>query len=228
MPNTHDQLPRITKGCIGEYNNNKYNNYLYKYPCIKELFTFNKETYFNRPKYSAHNNYNKLFFPEQTKINKLSGLGCLTAITTLFNWCLRAHTTPKQWKKGYIFPISKKPIFDGNLVNTRPISLVEHIRKLYTKLFTNRLNKTFTQHQILSPFNYVALPGNSTSIPIHILNNVIEDACCNSKPIWLISQDMSKAYDSVQFELFAKALLRICMPQPLIDTLTNLLFDCHN
>src|SRR5260363_97738 len=159
---------------------------------------------------------------------KHSGLGCLTAITALFNWCLRAHTTPKQWKEGYIFPISKKPIFDGNLVNTRPISLVEHIRKLYTKLLTNQLNKTFTQHQILSPFNYVALPSNSTSIPIHILNKVIKDACCNSKPIWLIFQDMSKAYDSVQFELFAKALSRICMPQPLIDTLTNLLFDRHN
>src|SRR5260364_415530 len=76
MPNTHDQLPKITKGCIGEYNNNnKYNNYLYKYPCTKELFTFNKETYFNRPKYSAHHNYNKLFFPEQTKINKLKAKG---------------------------------------------------------------------------------------------------------------------------------------------------------
>src|SRR5260363_386571 len=75
MPNTHDQLPRITKGCIGEYNNNKYYNYLYKYPCTKELFTFNKETYFKGPKYSAHNNYNKLFFPEQTKINKLKAKG---------------------------------------------------------------------------------------------------------------------------------------------------------
>src|SRR5260363_425228 len=75
MSNTYDQLPKKTKGCIGEYNNNKYYNYLYKYLCTKELFTFNKEIYFNGPKYSAHNNYNKLFFPEQTKINKLKAKG---------------------------------------------------------------------------------------------------------------------------------------------------------
>src|SRR5260363_265803 len=77
MPNTHDQLPKIIKGCIGEYktNNKSYNKYLYKYPCTKELFTYNKETYFNGPKYSAHHNYNKLFFPEQTKINKLKAKG---------------------------------------------------------------------------------------------------------------------------------------------------------
>ena len=137
---------------------------------------------------------------------KHTGSNFITTITSLFNRCLSSQTIPKQWKEGRIFPISKKPIFDGNLSNTRPISLVEHIKKLYTKLLTNRLNRIFSQHNILSPFNYVALPGNSTSIPIHILNNIIEDANCNSNQLWLLSQDMSKAYDSVNFELFQKSL----------------------
>jgi hypothetical protein len=153
---------------------------------------------------------------------------CLLAITSLFNRCLTAQTVPKQWKECHIFPISKKPIFDANLTNTRPISLVEHIRKLYTKLLTNRLNKIFTQYNILLPYNYIALPGNSTAIPIHIFNNIIEDSNCNHKPLWLISQDMSKAYDSVQFDLFTKSLSRICMPSPLINILSNLLFNRHN
>ena len=159
---------------------------------------------------------------------KHTGSNFITTITSLFNRCLSSQTIPKQWKEGRIFPISKKPIFDGNLSNTRPISLVEHIKKLYTKLLTNRLNLTFSQHNILSPFNYVALPGNSTSIPIHILNNIIEDANCNSNQLWLLSQDMSKAYDSVNFELFQKSLHRIQMPQQLINILTNLLFDRTN
>ena len=52
-------------------------NYPYPYSCIKELelFAFNKEKYFNEPKYSAYHNYEKLFFPEQTKINKLKQKG---------------------------------------------------------------------------------------------------------------------------------------------------------
>src|SRR5690242_13782845 len=128
---------------------------------------------------------------------KYAGLPFLQAITSLFNRCIISNKIPKQWKEGRIFSISKKPIFDGNLTNTRLISLLEHTKKLYTKLITNRLNYIFTQYPILSPYNYIALPGNSISIPIHILNNIIEDANCNSKDLWLISQDMSKAYDSV-------------------------------
>ena len=159
---------------------------------------------------------------------KHAGSNFITTITSLFNRCLSSQSIPSQWKEGRIFPISKKPIFDGNLSNTRPISLVEHTRKLYTKLLTNRLNLALSQHNILSPFNFVALPGNSTSIPIHILNNIIEDSNCNSNQLWLLSQDMSKAYDSVNFELFQKSLQRIQMPPQLVLTLTNLLFDRTN
>ena len=39
---------------------------------------------------------------------------------------------------------------------------------------------------------------------------------------------MSKAYDSVNFELFTKSLERISMPQPLINILINLLTDRQN
>ena len=93
-------------------------------------------------------------------------------------------------------------IFNSNLSNTKPISLIKHIKKLYTKLLTNCLNLTFSQHNILPPFNFIALTGNSYSIPIHIFNNIIEDANCNSNQLWLLSQDMSKAYNFVNFKLF--------------------------
>src|SRR5260364_121191 len=49
-------------------------------------------------------------------------------------------------------------------------------------------------------------------ILIHILNNIIEDLVCNSNQLWLLSQDMSKAYDLVNFELFQRSLHRIKMP----------------
>src|SRR5260364_132735 len=170
---------------------------------------------------------NKAYRPSgiSYEIIKYTEFSFLQAITALFNRCLTQQSIPKQWKEERIFSISKKPIFDGDLSNTRPISLLEHIKKLYTKLLTNCLNHTFTQHKILSPYNFIALPGNSTLIPIYILNNIIKDALCNSSQLWLISQDMSKAYDSVNFDLFHKFLARIQMPIQLINILTNLLFD---
>jgi hypothetical protein len=108
---------------------------------------------------------------------------CIKAITALFNRCLNSGQTPKQWKHSRIYPIPKRNTFDGDLNLTRPISLIEHTRKVYTKIITNRISTIFSQHPILSPYNYVALPNNSTSIPIHILNNLTEDASCNQKLI---------------------------------------------
>ena len=71
MPNTHEQLPKLNKGCIGEYNNKHYNIYNYPniYPCTKELepFTINKEKYFYKPKYSAYHNYGKFFYLNKQK-----------------------------------------------------------------------------------------------------------------------------------------------------------------
>jgi ribonuclease HI/endonuclease/exonuclease/phosphatase family metal-dependent hydrolase len=173
---------------------------------------------------------NKACGPSGISYEMLKHIGhqALLTITSLFNRCLNSSRIPKQWKDGRIFPISKKSTFDGNLNNTRPISLIEHIKKIYTKILTNRLNKIFTTHSILNPHNYVALPGNSTNIPIHILNNLIEDATCNGKELWLLSQDMSKAYDSVNLELFTRALHRINMPYQLIQILTNLLTNRSN
>ena len=152
----------------------------------------------------------------------------LQTITILLNRCLTSQLIPKQWKEGYIFPISKKPVFDGNLHNTRPISLIEHIKKLYTKILTNRLSISLMSKQILSPLNYVALPGNSTSTPIHILNNIIEDSYCNNKELWLLFQDMSKAYNSVNTNLLQKSLERIQLPPQLTQIILNLLSDCSN
>ena len=72
MPNTHKQLSKLNKGCIGEYNNKHYNtyNYPYIYPCTKELelFTINKEKYFYKPKYSAYHNYGNYSFLNKQKL----------------------------------------------------------------------------------------------------------------------------------------------------------------
>src|SRR5205823_5109190 len=100
---------------------------------------------------------------------------------------LTTQTISKQWKDSHIFSILKKSTFDINLNNTRPISLIEHIKKLYTKILTTRFNLIFTSHKILNLHNYIALPGNSTNTPIHILNNIIEDSHCNKKELWLLS-----------------------------------------
>ena len=86
----------------------------------------------------------------------------------------------------------------------------------------------FSQHLILSSYNYVTLPNNNTSISIHLLNNLIKDASCNYKPIWLLSQDMSKAYDSVNLNLLQKSLQCLALPHSIINAIINILHDQQN
>ena len=77
-------------------------------------------------------------------------------------------------KNSKIYSIFKKLSFDENFNNTWPISLIEHTKKLYTKILTNRLSSILTKFPILNPHNYVALLDNSTNTPIYILNNFIK------------------------------------------------------
>ena len=75
---------------------------------------------------------------------KHSGSSCFKALIALFNRCILSNRIPKQWKCGRIYPIPKRNTFDGDLNSTRPISLIEHTRKLFTKILTNRFNNIFS------------------------------------------------------------------------------------
>ena len=42
----------------------------------------------------------------------------------------------KTWKQSAVYPISKKPKFNRQLNQTRPITLIEYARKIFTKILT--------------------------------------------------------------------------------------------
>lgn len=53
------------------------------------------------------------------------------------------------------------------------------------------------KNNILSSHNFAAFPYQSTLQPILQLGQILEDAVTNKKDLWILSQDMSKAFDSV-------------------------------
>jgi hypothetical protein len=90
------------------------------------------------------------------------------------------------------------------------------------KLLTNRLStKLSANNDILKDHNYAGLPGKSTHEPIHILNAIMEDARESKKELWILMQDMSKAYDLVNRDNLLKALNRIRLPRKFIDFISN-------
>jgi len=75
---------------------------------------------------------------------------------------------------------------------------------------------------VLEGPNYTGLSGDSTASPIHIMNNILEDARQKNKELWVLFQDMKKAFDSVSLEMMEKALERIKLPELTIRFLLSL------
>src|SRR3954466_9596774 len=115
----------------------------------------------------------------------------------LLNECIKQRDIPTEWKHATIVLIPKKETWGGNLKNTRPITLIETGRKILTRILTSRISKTCTEKEILQGENFSVLKNTSTAVPIQIINFVTEHAINNKRSLWLVTQDMKKAYDSV-------------------------------
>jgi Reverse transcriptase (RNA-dependent DNA polymerase). len=142
--------------------------------------------------------------------------------------CLRSGIIPTEWKHAHVYPIPKPHHWDSKLANTRPITLLETARKITTKLLTNRLASVLSSHSVLQGQNYAGLPGGSCQTPIRILESLIADAKKYNKPLFILSQDLSKAFDSVDTRMLTKALQRIKILQTVIELILNLSTDRTN
>ena len=70
--------------------------------------------------------------------------------------------------------------------------------------------------------NFAGLPGGSTEEPVHIINAIMEDARDNKKELWLVLQDMKKAFDSVSLVALDLVLKRLKLPKTAITFILNL------
>ncbi|GET57940.1 RNA-directed DNA polymerase from mobile element jockey-like [Rhizophagus irregularis DAOM 181602=DAOM 197198] len=127
----------------------------------------------------------------------------------LIQTCLSKADIPDLWRQAMVFPIPKPHEWKCQLKNTRPITLLEVIRKSLVKLFYNRLSTIMASHDVLKGGNFAGLPSGSCRDPIITLESIIHDADINKNPLWILSQDISKAFDSVDLTMLRFALERI-------------------
>jgi hypothetical protein len=139
--------------------------------------------------------------------------------------CIKQRNIPKEWKRSTIFPIAKPKPFNNELVNCRPITLLEVVRKMLTKVLNQKLTKILQQHHVLKGYQHARLPLSSTYEPVRILTEVITDANENNKELWILTQDMAKAYDRVNIYMLEKALKRIKIPNSFIRLIKSLYLD---
>ncbi|GBB89022.1 hypothetical protein RclHR1_15670002 [Rhizophagus clarus] len=118
--------------------------------------------------------------------------------------CMNLNDIPDEWKKATIYPIPKPKPFFTNLTNTRLIMLLETPQKAFISLLNRRLSQILKNNNMLKENQFAVLSGNSTFEPICMINEIIQDAKENNKELWLLSQDLGKAYDRVNIFMLEK------------------------
>ncbi|GBC46185.2 reverse transcriptase [Rhizophagus irregularis DAOM 181602=DAOM 197198] len=86
-----------------------------------------------------------------------------------------------------------------------------------------RLSTILQKNKILKGLQFAGLPFSSTFEPLRIINEIIQDANENNKELWILSLDMSKAYDRVNIFMLEKAMQHFKIPSSFIN-LTKELF----
>ncbi|GBB88007.1 hypothetical protein RclHR1_14510004 [Rhizophagus clarus] len=149
-------------------------------------------------------------------------------LLTLIRQCFASADIPDLWWQAMVFPIPKSHEWRCQLKNTRPITLLEVIWKAFVKLFYTRLSTTLATHNVLKGGNFAGLPGGTCRDPIITLESIIHDANHNNSPLWILSQDISKAFDSVNLTMLKFALERIRLPATAITLILSLFMNHSN
>ncbi|KAG9304517.1 hypothetical protein G9A89_020081 [Geosiphon pyriformis] len=80
-----------------------------------------------------------------------------------------------------------------------------------TEILSDQISLVCSELNILCGDNFSVLKGTSTQFPIFAVGSLIEDALEKNKELWLVLQDMQKAYNSVGWPYLLNCLKRIKM-----------------
>ncbi|KAG9286594.1 hypothetical protein G9A89_005362 [Geosiphon pyriformis] len=122
----------------------------------------------------------------------------LDMLLVLLNFCLDCELVLRPWRETW-----------GILTNTRSIALIETACKVLFKIFSDWISLAYSTFDVLCGDNFFVLKSMSTQLPIFAVGSVIKNALEKNQELWLVLQDMRKAYDSVGWEHLKRSLIRI-------------------
>ena len=134
------------------------------------------------------------------------------------------HICP-SWKWRWLVPIPKKFNDIAILKDLRPLMLIETLRKLWTKLIIDRVQRVWRTRHTLNPCQHgcQAQLGTSTASILHI--DTIEAAREANQHLHRSSWDKSKAFDSVSKNLMRIAWHRHGVPLEIFQYMVNMDID---
>ncbi|KAG9289843.1 hypothetical protein G9A89_015423 [Geosiphon pyriformis] len=152
----------------------------------------------------------------------------LDMLLVLLNSCLTGESVSSPWKEAWVLIIPKPYEWESVLTNTCPIALIKTAHKILSKILSDRISTACSTFNVLHGDNFLVLKGTTTQSLIFVIGSVIENALEKDWKLWLVLQDMQKAYDSVSWEHLEKSLIRIKMCSKFIQFFGNIHRDRTN
>lgn len=116
-------------------------------------------------------------------------------IINIYNYCLKNHHFPTEWKTGIIITIPKPNQDHSHPQNYRPITLLPVIGKNLEKILKKRLSNEIDQHIPQNQFGF--RQKSSTIHPLVIITSNVQASSIIGSKSAAIFIDLTKAFDSV-------------------------------
>ena len=146
----------------------------------------------------------------------LGGEPVLKYLTKTFNEILTTTKIPPTWDEAKVIIIYKKGD-PGDIKNYRPISLLSHSYKLFTRLLQTRMENILDQNQ---PRDQAGFRRKFSTI--YTLNQIIEKTNEYNLPLCVGFIDYEKAFDSVEHFAIFEALRKININETYVQILENI------
>ena len=149
------------------------------------------------------------------------GLIVLTYLTNIFNNILKTKQIPDSWHEAKIIILFKKGDPDPkNIKNYRPISLLSHCYKIFTRLLQTRIERTLDENQPREKAGF--RKGYSTTDHLQALNQITEKSNEYNLPLCIGFIDCETAFDTAEHFAIFEALRKTNINETYIIILQNI------
>lgn len=149
----------------------------------------------------------------------------INSLINIFNASLSSGYFPDAFKISKIIFIPKAGKDQSQIINYRPISLLEIIGKLFEKIINKRLQAFLETRNLINPRQHGFRKNRGTHTALAIITEILSKAKSRGDQVNVVLRDVSKAFDKVWHLGLKYKILQLGLPTFMEQILCDYLQD---